>query len=128
MPADRLTILATSMGFNRARDPWQPSPIFRYAFDLAGRPSCPKLCFLTTGTGDRQTSIGSFYAAFADSGVDASHLSLFDKPNVKDVSAHLRKQDVIWVDRGSLANLLAVWRMHALGKVLRVRCDHSRTG
>ena len=107
------------MGFNRARDPWQPSPIFRYAFDLAGRPSSPKLCFLTTGTGDRQTSIGSFYAAFADSGVDTSHLSLFDKPNVKDVSAHLRRQDVIWVDRGSVANLLAVWRVHALDKIMR---------
>jgi peptidase E len=36
-----------------------------------------------------------------------------------DVSAHLRGQDVIWVDRGSLANLLALWRVHALGKVLR---------
>lgn len=119
MPADRPTILATSMGFNRARGRWQPSPVFRYAFDLAGSPPCPKLCFLTTGTGDRQTSIDCFYAAFADSGVDTSHLSLFDKPNVKDVSAHLRKQDVVWVDRGSVANLLAVWRVHALDKLMR---------
>ncbi len=107
------------MGFNRARKPWQPSPIFRYAFDLAGSPACPKLCFLTTGTGDRQSSIDSFYAAFVDSGVATSHLSLFEQPNVPDVAAHLREQDVIWVDRGSLANLLAVWRTHALDKVLR---------
>ncbi|MFN2496632.1 MAG: peptidase E [Pseudonocardiaceae bacterium] len=118
MPADKPTILATSMGFNRARVPWRPSPIFRYAFDLAGSLSRPKLCFLTTGTGDRQSSIDSFYAAFADSGVDTSHLSLFEQPNVPDVAAHLRGQDVIWVDRGSLANLLAVWRTHALDKVL----------
>jgi peptidase E len=119
VPADRPTILATSMGFNRARDPWRPSPLFRYAFDLAGSPSRPKLCFLTTGTGDRRSSIDGFYAAFADGGVDTSHLSLFEKPNMPDVSAHLRGQDVIWVDRGSLANLLAVWRMHALDKILR---------
>jgi len=119
VPAERPTILATSMGFNRARDPWRPSPLFRYAFDLAGRPSRPKLCFLTTGTGDRQSSIDSFYAAFADNSVDTSHLSLFAQPNVPDVAAHLRGQDVIWVDRGSLANLLAVWRTHALDKVLR---------
>jgi hypothetical protein len=65
MSAERPTILATSMGFNRTRDPWQPSPIFRYAFDLAGNPTRPKLCFLTTGTGDRKTSIDSSYAAFS---------------------------------------------------------------
>lgn len=119
VPAERPTILATSMGFNRARDPWRPSPIFRYAFDLAGSPTYPKLCFVTTGTGDRQKSIDGFYAAFADSGVNASHLSLFEKPNVKDVSAHLHEQDVIWVDRGSLVNLLAVWRAHAFDKTIR---------
>ncbi|MEO9104936.1 MAG: peptidase E [Pseudonocardiaceae bacterium] len=119
MSAERPTILATSMGFNRVRDPWRPSPIFRYAFDLAGGPARPKLCFLTTGTGDRQTSIDSFYSAFTDSGVDASHLSLFEKPNVGDVSANLKKQDVVWVDRGSVANLLAVWRTHALDEIMR---------
>lgn len=119
MPAERPTILATSMGFNRARNPWRPSPVFRYMFDLARKLTHPKICFLTTGTGDRKTSIDSFYAAFRNSGVNASHLSFFEKPNVQDVSAHLHEQDVIWVDRGSLANLLAVWRAHALDKIIR---------
>lgn len=119
VPADKPTILATSMGFHRARDPWRPSPVFRYAFELAGGPAHPKLCFLTTGTGDRQSSIDGFYTAFADGDVITSHLALFDQPNLPDIAAHLREQDVIWVDRGSLANLLAVWRTHALDKVLR---------
>jgi hypothetical protein len=30
-------------------------------------------------------------------------------------------QDVIWVDRGSLVNLIAVWRAHRLDEVLH-RC------
>ncbi|MBF6080558.1 peptidase E [Nocardia cyriacigeorgica] len=119
MAAEHPTILATSMGFNRAREPWEPSPVFRYAFELAGSPSRPKLCFVSTGTGDRQASIDAFYAAFAASDVEASHLALFDKPNVPDVSAHLLGQDVVWVDRGSVANLLAVWRAHELDVVLR---------
>lgn len=118
MPADAPTILATSMGFNRARDPWRPGPIFRFAVDVAGGPAHPKLCFITTGTGDRQTSIDSFYAAFEATDVQASHLALFDVPNVADVAAHLHEQDVIWVDRGSLANLLAVWRVHGVGAIL----------
>lgn len=61
-----------------------------------------------------------------DSGVNASHLSLFEKPDVKDVSAYLHEQDATWVDRGSLANLLAVWRAHALDKILRA--DRKRAG
>jgi peptidase E len=112
------TVLATSMGFNRARDPWRPGPVFRYAFDLAGGPAHPRLCFVSTGTGDRQASIDGFYAAFAGTGVRASHLALFEEPNVPDVAAHLREQDVIWVDRGSVVSLLAVWRVHGLPAIL----------
>jgi peptidase E len=112
------TILATSMGFNRARDPWRPGPVFRYAFDLAGGSAHPRVCFVSTGTGDRQASIDGFYAAFADTGVRTSHLALFEEPNVPDVAAHLREQDAIWVDRGSVVNLLAVWRAHGLPAIL----------
>jgi peptidase E len=118
MLAEHPTILATSMGFNRARDPWQPSPVFRYAFELAGKPSQPRLCFISTGTGDKQASIDAFYAAFATSDVTASHLALFDKPNVPNITAYLYEQDVIWIDRGSVVNLLAVWRAHGVDKVL----------
>jgi peptidase E len=119
MSTDTPTILATSMGFDRARRVWQPGPVFQYAFDLTGSPAHPKLCFITTGTGDRQDSIDSFYAAFGRTDVRPSHLALFDKPNITDISAHLHEQDVIWIDRGSLANLLAVWRTHGLNKILR---------
>src|SRR6266540_3852750 len=107
------------MGFNRSRDPWQPSPIFRYAFDLAGNPTRPKLCFISTGTGDRQSSIDAFHAAFSGAEIETSHVTLFEKPNVADLAYHLGSQDVIWVDRGSVVNLLAVWRVHGLDEILR---------
>lgn len=107
------------MGFNRARDPWVPSPIFRYAFELVGAPARPKVCFVATATGDLQVSIDSFYETIAGTEVEASHLALFDKPNVADLREHLRVQDLIWVDRGSVVNLLAVWRAHGLPEILR---------
>jgi peptidase E len=119
VPAEHPTILATSMGFNRAHDPWQPSPVFRYAFRLADNPPRPRLCFISTGTGDKQSSIDAFYAAFAASNVVTSHLALFDKPNVSNIATHLHGQDVIWIDRGSVVNLLAVWRAHGVDKILR---------
>lgn len=61
MPATKPTILATSMGFNRARDPWQPSPIFRYAFDLTDNTTHPEYIypgFRTNTTTVRVTTSG----------------------------------------------------------------------
>lgn len=92
--------------------------MFRYLFQAAGEAARPRLCFLATAGGDQSSTIDRFYQAFADTDVQASHLALFDKPNVGDVRAHLLAQDVIWVDRGSLVNLMAVWRAHALDAIL----------
>jgi peptidase E len=40
-------------------------------------------------------------------------------PNIADMAAHLRSQDLIWVGGGSSANLLALWRLHGLDQILR---------
>lgn len=122
MTADAPTILATSIGFDgRGRNAldWKPGPIFDYAFELAGRPARPRLCFVGTASGDAPGYINGVYGAFAGSDVRVSHLTLFGMPNVEDVRAHLLAQDVVWVGGGSVANLLAVWRVHGLDEILR---------
>lgn len=121
MVADEPTILATTMGFHRGGRAWTPGPVFDFAFALAGKPAQPRLCFVTTGSGDSPASIAGFYGAFAGTRVRASHVALFEMPNVDDVAEHLLAQDVTWVDRGSLVNLIAVWQAHGLDEVLR-RC------
>jgi peptidase E len=118
MPASAPTILATSMGFaprNRGPYDWQPGPVFDLAVELAGAPERPRLCYLGTATGDDPAGV---YGAFAGSAVQVSHLSLFPMPTMPDLRAHLLAQDVIWVGGGSVANLLAVWRVHGLDDVL----------
>jgi peptidase E len=119
MTAASPTVLATSMGFNRARVPWRPGPIFGYAFELARAGEQPRVCFVGTAGGDQAGTVNDFYRAFAGTGVVCSHLALFDQPNLPDMRGHLLGQDVIWVDRGSAANLLALWRLHGLDEVLR---------
>jgi peptidase E len=122
MPATAPTIVATSIGFDsRGRGPldWAPGPVFDLAFDLAGAPARPRLCYLGTATGDDPVRIAGVYGAFAGSGVQVSHLSLFPMPTVPDIRAHLLVQDVVWVGGGSVANLLAVWRVHGLDEVFR---------
>jgi peptidase E len=122
MPATAPTVLATSTGFDsRGRGPadWSPGPVFDLAFELAGAPHRPRICHLATATGDDPARVAGFYAAFAGSDVAVSHVALFPMPNVADLRAHLLAQDVVWVGGGSVANLLAVWRVHGLDEVFR---------
>ena len=39
-------------------------------------------------------------------------------PNLTDIRAHLLAQDVIWVSGGSVANLLALWRIHGVDEAM----------
>ena len=50
-------------------------------------------------------------------GIDLVHLNLFPMPGVDDMSGLLHDQDVVWVGGGSVANLLAIWRLHGLDKI-----------
>jgi peptidase E len=120
MPPQR-TILATSGGFRatgRNLMQWEFGPLLRFALWLAGRER-PRLCYLGTASGDSDIGLRAFYGACAGEAVEPSHLQLFTMPNVADPAAHLLAQDVIWVGGGSVANLLAVWRVHGLDAVMR---------
>lgn len=119
MAAVSPTILATSTGFNRSRELWRPGPVFAHAFSLARAGEAPRVCFVGTAGGDQTGTVDSFYRAFSGSGVVCSHLAVFDKPNLPDVRGHLLGQDVVWVDRGSVANLLSLWRLHGLDEAFR---------
>ena len=117
-----MTILATSGGFlpsDHGPFQWRRGPLVEHAFHLAGNPDRPRICYLGTASGDSVNGTAGFYRAFAGSDVRASHLELFAMPNVPDIRAHLLAQDVIWVGGGSVANLLAVWRVHGLDAIMR---------
>jgi peptidase E len=47
------------------------------------------------------------------------HLALFPMPSVADPEDFLLSQDLIFVGGGSVANMLAVWRVHQLDRILR---------
>jgi len=50
--------------------------------------------------------------------VDVTHLELFTQPNAP-VEERILGADVVWVGGGSVANLLAVWRVHGLDDVMK---------
>lgn len=121
MPADVPTIIATSIGFDsRGRDrlDWDAGPVFDLAAELSGAAGTPKVCYLGTATGDDAARIAGTYSALADR-FRASHVEVFTMPNIDDVRGHFLDQDVIWVGGGSVANLLALWRLHGWDEYLR---------
>lgn len=121
MAADAPTILATSGGLREGRRTrWEFSELTDYAVELAGTTGrAPRVCFLATAWGDQPAGILSLYEAAQQRGFVPSHLALIPMPNVDDVEGHLREQDVIWVGGGSVAALLALWRLHGVDSALR---------
>ena len=97
------------------------SPTRRSSTTSPGCPAVeqPRICLLPTASGDPDDQIDRFHRAFRGLG-RLSHLSLF-RLGTHPISPreHLLGQDVIYVGGGSLANLLAIWRVHGLDDTLR---------
>jgi len=111
-------ILATSGGYKWGYQLPTLGPIIKYGLNLTGKDN-PKLCYVGTAGGDASQRIVAFYNACMEHKVQPSHLELFTLPNVADVESFILSQDMIWVAGGSVANLLAVWRVHELDKIFR---------
>jgi peptidase E len=89
-----------------------------HAIELSGKPA-PRLCVLNQAVGDDPAYYLRFYDRLADSRAEVRHLSLFPMPNVADPEDFLLSQDIIFVGGGSVANMIAVWRVHGIDQILR---------
>ena len=117
-------IVATSMGFRPGtRTYLEPGPVFDLCRELAGDPQRPRICFLATAGGDQLWRRQMFHEAFQGTDWQTSEVALFSMPNVADIGAHLLAQDVVWVDGGSVAGLLAMWELHGVGAPMRAAWD-----
>ena len=87
-----------------------------YLLGLTGKPR-PRVCSIPTASGDASPNVVVFYERYARR-ADAVHLNLFNR-SVADIAELLLAQDMIWVGGGNTANMLAIWRVHALDAILR---------
>ena len=78
----------------------------------------PRVCFIPTASGDSRAYIERFYTAFKRYSCIPAHLELFRRTEL-NLEEFIRRQDIIYVGGGNTANLLAVWRLHGLDRVLR---------
>ena len=94
-----------------------PGRIFARALELSGKDR-PRVLFILTASGDDPQYLAAMYSALADTDCDVDHLALFPQPN-RPVDEAIDKADVVWVGGGSVANLLALWRLHGVDTALR---------
>lgn len=112
-------ILATSGGFV-GTGLWgvqRPGRTFLRALELTGK-ARPRVVLVMTASGDDPTYLTQMYSALSDVSCDVDHLALFTQPN-RDPATLLPAADVIWVGGGSVANLLALWRLHGVDTAMR---------
>lgn len=115
------TILATSGGL-RPGERGRPEfhHLVHYGVELSGVSGRrPKIATLGTASGDQLWLNAIFDEAATTAGFGHTPIDLFPMPSVPDLEAELLEQDLIWVGGGSVANLLAVWRVHGLDAIFR---------
>jgi peptidase E len=98
--------------------PGTSEPFRDYLCELTGR-ARPRIGVLTTAVGDDPAAVERACARFDGTGGTVGHLALFPMPSVADPEDFLLSQDLIYVTGGSVANMVAVWRVHGLDRILR---------
>ena len=78
----------------------------------------PRVCLLETAAGDPTSSYALSFEAFAAAGCDVTWFRVFPQPSA-DPLERLGGSDLVWVGGGSVANLLALWRLHGVDDALR---------
>lgn len=112
-------ILATSGGF--VRGPVQESvrlgSMLLGALSMTGKIR-PRVCIVLTASGDDAPRYARYYEAFNQAGCDVTELKLFLQPSA-DPEERLGGSDLVWVGGGSVANLLALWRLHDVDQAMK---------
>ncbi|MFG2820697.1 Type 1 glutamine amidotransferase-like domain-containing protein [Kitasatospora sp. NPDC048365] len=121
MPASEPTVLATSGGHRTGtRTTIEFDALVHHAVDLSGvHGRRPRVMYVGTAIGDAEYVTARMAEAARVAGFDLTPLQLFPMPNLDDIEGTVLEQDVVWVMGGSVANLLAVWRVHGVDAVMR---------
>jgi peptidase E len=78
----------------------------------------PRVCLVETAGGDPSDWYAVLYEAFNAAGCDVTELRLFTQPSAEPIE-RLTSCDFVWVGGGSVANLLALWRLHGVDLAMR---------
>jgi peptidase E len=87
---------------------------------------CPKIGFLPTASGDHPRTIESFQRSYQNRNCHPSVLKLFYRELI-ELETWFEEQEIIMVGGGNTANMLAVWRLHGVDKLLEKAWRDGKT-
>lgn len=94
-----------------------------FILSLASRKPA-RICFLPTASADSAHSVVKFYRAFSGRAIPTD-LTLFESAALSrrparssELANFVAEQDIIYVGGGNTANLLSIWRVHGLDRIL----------
>ena len=98
--------------------PWEEQfrPLVELALELSSSKR-PRVLWIGTAGAESPAYALLFYDALAGR-ANVSRLTLFPWPP-SDLRELVLEQDVIWVSGGNTANMLALWRVHGVDRLLR---------
>jgi dipeptidase E len=94
----------------------QTRALFRHVLSLTGKER-PRVVHVPTAMGDASEGIVWGYERLGRL-CDLSHVRFFPYPP-EDLRELVLAQDAIYVGGGNVANMLAIWRVHGFGELLR---------
>jgi peptidase E len=112
-------ILATSGGFvaGPTQGTARVGDMVNQALGLT-KQTRPRVVVLDTAGGDQAANLARYFEAFSVAGCDVSAFRVFYQPSGDPLEV-LTNADLIWVAGGSVANLLALWRLHGIDEAMR---------
>jgi len=95
-------------------------------FILSLAPKKPaRICFFPTASADSASYLVRFYRAFSGRAIPTD-LTIFDSASLSrqpaltsEIASLVAAQDIIYVGGGNTANLLSIWRVHGVDRILR---------
>ena len=123
MSVDRTIVAMGGGGFQMEPDnPLLDDHVLALARERSGRETpardLPRICLIPTASTEDPTLIADFERLFAPPRAEPRVLRLFARED-EDLAAVVGEQDAVYVTGGNTANMLALWRLHGLDRVLR---------
>jgi len=106
-----------ALGAGRAIMKSPKDPLHDYILSLSSVDK-PSVLFLPTASGGELSYIEDFYETYTPDRCVPSHLNLFYRKEL-DLRSYILKNDIIRVGGGNTANMIAVWKLHGVDKILR---------
>ncbi len=78
----------------------------------------PKVCFISTASGDSKEYIERFYNSFSSLSCEPSNLALY-RPPEGDLREFVMDKDIFYVGGGNTRNLLVLWKEWGLDLLLK---------